>query len=261
MVVSADQRVATADSGGRFTIVGLTPGQYTVTVEAKGFKSTQAKNVDVVINRISNLNISLGAVSETVEVSANSVEVDTNSTAVGDNLTSSFYQQVPTARNVGSLFYTAPGAVDGGGTGTANPSIGGATGLENNYIADGVGINDTGFGGIGVWSYNYGSLGSGINLTFVQEVQVKTGAFEPKYGKADGGVIQIVTKSGGTQYHGALAAYFAPQGFFASFRNPDSFRTSPSISLFFSARPQLFVPCIRCVSRAGRLHSHNAPER
>ncbi len=136
---------------------------------------------------------------ETVEVSANSVEVDTNSTAVSDNLTSSFYQQVPTARNVGSLFYTAPGAVDGGGTGKANPSIGGATGLENNYIADGVGINDSGFGGIGVWSYNYGSLGSGINLTFIQEVQVKTGAFEPKYGKADGGVIQIVTKSGGTR--------------------------------------------------------------
>ena len=58
VVGSADQRVATADSGGRFTIVGLTPGQYTVTVEAKGFKSTQAKNVDVVINRISNLNMS-----------------------------------------------------------------------------------------------------------------------------------------------------------------------------------------------------------
>jgi hypothetical protein len=235
VVGDADQRVAIADSSGRFTIIGLTPGQYTVMVEAKGFKSTQAKNVDVVINRVSNLNITLevGQVSETVEVSANSVEVDTNSTAVGDNLTSSFYQQVPTARNVGSLFYTSPGVVDGGGTGTANPSIGGATGLENEYIADGVGINDSGFGGIGVWSYNYGSLGTGINLTFVQEVQVKTGAFEPKYGKADGGVVQIVTKSGGSQYHGALAAYFAPQGFFAGFRNPDSFRMGSDISPSF----------------------------
>ena len=46
-------------------------------------------------------------------------------------------------------------------------------------------------------------------------------------------MIQIVTKSGGTPYHGALAAFFAPQGFFASFRNPDAFRTSPSISSSF----------------------------
>ena len=82
---------------------------------------------------------------------------------------------------------------------------------ENSYVADGVGINDSGYGGIGVWSPSYGSLGTGINLSFIQEVQVKTGAFEPKYGKANGGLIQIVTKSGGSQYHGALAAYFSPR--------------------------------------------------
>ncbi len=69
-------------------------------------------------------------------------------------------------------------------------------------------------------SPSYGSLGTGINLTFIEEVQVKTGAFEPKYGKADGGLVQIVTKSGGTQYHGALAAYFAPR-LFCKPRNPN----------------------------------------
>jgi hypothetical protein len=235
VIGNADKRSVVADDSGRFTIVGLTPGQYTVKVEAKGFKSTEAKQIDVVINRVSNLNLYLevGQVTETVEVSANSVEVDTNSTAIGDNLNTSFYQQVPTARGVGSLFYVAPGAVDGGGTGTANPSIGGATGLENSYVADGVSINDSGYGGIGVWSPSYGSLGTGINLSFIEEVQVKTGAFEPKYGKANGGLIQIVTKSGGTQYHGALAAYFSPQGFFASVRNPDSFRLGPDIAPSF----------------------------
>ncbi len=227
----ADKRVVTSDANGRFTMIGLTPGQYKVSVEAKGFKSVEANNVEVVINRVSNLNFTLevGEVSQTVEVNANSVEVDTNSTAISDNLSTTFYSQVPTARGVGSLFYVAPGAVDGGGTGVANPSIGGATGLENSYVADGVSINDSGYGGIGVWSPSYGSLGTGINLSFIQEVQVKTGAFEPKYGKANGGLIQIVTKSGGSQYHGSLAAYFAPQAFFASVRNPDTFRTSPDI--------------------------------
>ena len=45
----------------------------------------------------------------------------------------------------------------------------------------------------------YGSLGTGINLSFIQEVQVKTAAYEPKYGGVNGGMLQIVTKSGGTQ--------------------------------------------------------------
>jgi hypothetical protein len=149
---------------------------YQIKVQKEGFKVAEAKNVEVVINRSSSVNLLLqpGTVAETVEVSASSVEVDTNSTAIGDNLTSTFYSQVPVQRNVGSLFYVAPGAVNGGGTGNSNPSIGGATGLENSYVADGVSINDSGYGGLGVYSPSYGSLGTGINLSFIQEVQVKT---------------------------------------------------------------------------------------
>ena len=69
-------------------------------------------------------------------LSANAIQVDTTSTAVSSNLTDTFYSQVPVARGVTSLFYAAPGVTGGGGTGAANPSISGGTGLENNYIAD-----------------------------------------------------------------------------------------------------------------------------
>ena len=222
----ADTRTVTSDAAGHFVVGNLTPGMYQIKVQKEGFKIAEAKNVEVVINRSSSVNLLLqpGTVAETVEVSASSVEVDTNSTAIGDNLTSTFYSQVPVARNVGSLFYVAPGAVSGGGTGNSNPSIGGATGLENQYIADGVSINDSGYGGLGVYSPSYGSLGTGINLSFIQEVQVKTGAFEPKYGKANGGVVQIVTKSGGSAYHGAVAAYFSPEAFSAAYRISDNYR-------------------------------------
>ena len=222
----ADTRSATSDDSGRFSVGNLTPGMYRIKVQKEGFKIEEAKNIEVVINRSSSINLLLqpGTVAETVEVSASSVEVDTNSTAIGDNLTSTFYSQVPVQRNVGSLFYVAPGAVNGGGTGNSNPSIGGATGLENQYIADGVSINDSGYGGLGVYSPSYGSLGTGINLSFIQEVQVKTGAFEPKYGKANGGVVQIVTKSGGSAYHGAIAAYFSPEAFSAQYRAADNYR-------------------------------------
>ena len=226
VVGPADTRSVVSDGAGRFSVGSLTPGLYRVKVEKEGFKVADAKNVEVVINRSSNINLVLqpGTVAETVEVSASTVEVDTNSTAIGDNLTSTFYSQVPVARNVGSLFYVAPGAVNGGGTGNSNPSIGGATGLENQYMADGVSINDASYGGLGVYSASYGSLGTGINLSFIQEVQVKTGAFEPKYGKANGGIVQIVTKSGGTSYHGAIAAYFSPEAFSAQFRAADNYR-------------------------------------
>ena len=221
-----DRRVVTTDSSGRFTASDLTPGMYTIEVEKTGFQSQTAKNLEVVINKTQSVNFSLatGNVAETVEVNATTVSIDPSSTAVSDNLTASFYQQVPVARNVGSLFYVSPGVVDGGETGRSNPSVGGATGLENLYLVDGVVLNDSGYGGLGVFSPSYGSLGTGINLSFIQEVQVKTAAYEPKYGGVNGGILQIVTKSGGTQFHGAVAAYLAPEGASAAFNYQDNYR-------------------------------------
>ena len=223
---SSDRRVVTTDSAGRFIASDLTPGLYTVSVEKTGFQGQTAKNLEVVINKTNSVDFALatGSVAETVEVNATTVSIDPSSTAVSDNLTATFYQQVPVARNIGSLFYVSPGVVDGGGTGTSNPSVGGATGLENLYMVDGVVLNDSGYGGLGVFSPIYGSLGTGINLSFIQEVQVKTAAYEPKYGGVNGGVLQIVTKSGGTKMHGAVAAYMAPGGASAGFKLPDNYR-------------------------------------
>lgn len=218
-------RTLTSDGAGHFEIGSLTPGAYSAHVEHAGFESQDAKNLEVVINRVSNvsLKLALGAVAQTVTVDATTTQIDTGSTAISTNLTDTFYQQVPVARNVGSLFAAAPGVVNSGGAGTSNPSIGGASGLENEYYADGVNIGDAGYGGLGTYSPTYGSLGTGINLTFIQEVQVKTAAFEPKYGQGDGGVVQIVTKSGGTTYHGALSSYFAPSAMASSERYADNF--------------------------------------
>ena len=170
------------------------------------------KDVEVAIGRTASLKVQLepGAVTQTVEVSASAVTVDVTSTASGADLSDTFYSKVPTPRNVSGLFYVAPGVTDSGGAGQANPSISGSSGLENLYIADGVNITDAAFGGLGVFTRQYLSVGSGINLTFIKEVQVKTGGFEPQYGQATGGVVQIVTKSGGRDFHGAIAGYAAP---------------------------------------------------
>src|SRR4051812_7410514 len=216
-------RTVDSNGQGQFVFPLLTPGYYSVKVERQGFKSADVKGVEVVTNKTSNIRVGMvpGEATTVVEVSANAIQVDTTSTAVSSNLTDTFYSQVPVPRGVTSLFYAAPGVSGGGGTGAANPSISGGTGLENNYIADGVSITDGGFGGIGVYSRVYGSLSTGINLSFVKEVQVKTGGFEAQYGKSTGGIVQIVTKSGGNEFHGSLGGYFAPSQVEADRKHPD----------------------------------------
>ncbi len=206
-------KVLTTGSDGRALFQILTPGSYTVKIEKTGFKTADVKAIEVVVGKTSivTAKLEVGAASTTVEVTADAITVDTTSTANGANLNDQFYQSVPVGRGVTGLFYAASGVASGGGTGTANPSIAGGTGLENNYIADGVSITDGGFGGIGVYSRLYGSLSTGINLSFVKEVDVKTGGFEAQYGKSTGGIVQIVTKSGSNQWHGVVGGYFAPQ--------------------------------------------------
>jgi hypothetical protein len=220
----------TMNSGdqGQFLFQTLIPGFYTVRVQKAGFKVANFNRVEVLINKTTSVEAILeaGEVTQVLEVSAASVTVDTSSSAIGADLSDSFFQNIPVQRGVANLFYLSPGATDGLGTGSNNPSISGSTGLENSYVADGVSINDPAFGGLGVWARAYGALGSGINQSFVKEVQVKTGGFEPQYGHASGGIVQIVTKSGGTKWFGEIGGYFKPLGAQATPLNADDFQLS-----------------------------------
>src|SRR4051794_11602254 len=210
---------------GQFLFPLLSPGFYGVKVEKGSFKTAGVKGIEVVTGKTSNVRVGMvaGAAGEVVEVQGNAITIDTTSTAVAANLTDTFYSSVPVGRGVTGLFYAAPGVTSGGGTGTANPSISGGTGLENSYVADGVNITDGGFGGIGVYSRVFGSLSTGINLSFVKEVQVKTGGFEAQYGHSTGGIVQIVTKSGTNDLHGSVGGYFAPEAFEAERKQVDDF--------------------------------------
>src|SRR6266403_1211777 len=207
-------QVQTTTEQGSFLFSNLIPGIYSIRVQKAGFKVANIKSAEVLINRTTSVEVILetGQVSEVVEVSAASVTVDTSTSAVTANIADTFFENIPVQRGVASLFYLSPGAVDGIQTGSNNPSISGSSGLENSYVADGVSINDPAFGGLGVWARSYGALGSGINLSFVKEVQVKTGGFEPQYGHASGGIVQIFVKSGSTKTHGEVGGYFHPLG-------------------------------------------------
>jgi hypothetical protein len=221
-------RVVTADAVGEFEIQNLIPGTYKVKAEQSGFKTTNVPNVVVFVGKTSALKLTLeaGSISEVIEVTAGAAAVDTTSTAVGANLNDQLYENLPLQRGVTSLFYLAAGVTDSLGGGVANPSISGGSALDNLYIADGVNITDASFGGLGVFSRSYGTLGVGINTSYIKEVQVKTGGFEPQYGQAQGGIINIITKSGTNEYHGGVYGYFRPNSFEAERLQRDDVRTN-----------------------------------
>lgn len=237
-------RVQTTDALGHYMFSGLVPGYYSVKVEKTGFQTVASAHNEVVVNVSSLLNFTLtvGSTQQTVEVSATAVGIDTESTAIDSNLTDVFYNSVPMPRQVSAIFYAAPGVAGGQvagqanqtGPGQSNPSIGGSSGLENLYVVDGVTVTDQAYGSLGTFNSQHGSLGTGINLAFIKEVDVKSYGFEPEYGKAQGGIVQMVTKSGGNAYHGAVAAYAGPGSWYASrkeFYQYGYIQTTPSSTL------------------------------
>ena len=119
---------------------------------------------------------------------------------------------MPVGRRMTDALYLAPGVSSGGEVGRANPSIGGGSGLENQYVVDGINITNTGYGAIGSYSIVFGSLGSGVTFDFVKEIQVKTGGYEAEFGQSTGGVVNVITKSGANNVHGSLFGYFRPSG-------------------------------------------------
>jgi hypothetical protein len=220
------ERTTTTNGDGTYEITNLAPGQYTVRITNPGFK-TVSSNATVFVGRATSVDSALevGEASAVVEVTAGA-GVDQASTAVGSNLNDQLFENIPVARGVSGLFYLAPGATNGLGGGSDNPSISGGSALDNLYVADGVNITNSAFGGIGTFSRVYGALGTGINTSFVKEVQVKTGGFEPQYGQSTGGIVNIITQSGGNEFHGAFYGYARPNRFEGTYRQRDATSTN-----------------------------------
>ena len=212
-----EKRTVATDQTGRFEVPNLLPGSYAVKAELTGFKTTTMSNVVVNVGRTTSMRLvmQVGNIVEQVVVTSGAEAVDLTSTSISSNLNEKLFENLPLARAVTSLFYLAPGATDGvisaNNASRANPSISGGSALDSLYIADGVNVTDSAFGGFGVFSRSYGSLGVGITTSYVQEVQVKTGAFEPQYGQAEGGIVNIITKSGTNEYHGEVWGYGQPK--------------------------------------------------
>ena len=207
-------KTAVTDAEGRFSVPLLLPGTYSIKSELAGFKTVQQSNVIVRLGQGIELALKMevGGVTETVEVTASSPLIDTRSTTVGAVLDSETLKNVPVGRRFSDALYLAPGVTSSASAGNANPSMGGGSGLDNQYVVDGVNITNAGYGALGSYSIVFGSLGNGTPYDFVKEIQVKTGGYEAEYGQAIGGVVNVVTKSGTNKLQGSVFGYTRPSG-------------------------------------------------
>src|SRR4029079_8212103 len=141
---------AVTDADGRYSVPLLVPGTYTAKAELQGFKSVQQQNVIVRLGQSIEvqLKMEVGGVAETIEVTASSPTVDTRSTTVGAVLDSEMLKNVPVGRRFGEALSLAPGVTSSGSAGSATPSMGGGSGLDNQYVVDGVNITNTGYGAL-----------------------------------------------------------------------------------------------------------------
>jgi hypothetical protein len=205
-------RSGVSDADGRFSIPFLTPGNYDLKAELQGFKSYEQKNVIVSVGQITDIPVSMqvGGVTETVNVTAESPLINTKTTTIGSVLNTDSLRNLPVGRTFAQAMYLTPGVSSSGNAGAANPSISGATGLDNQYIVDGANVTNTGFGGLGSYSASFGSLGNATPYDFIKEIQVKTGGYEAEFGQSTGGVVNVVTKSGSNKLRGSTFAYSQP---------------------------------------------------
>src|SRR5262249_19374204 len=194
----------------------LPPGKYTVIVDAaSGFAKFEQADVEVNLSKTNTIDIKLAAqgASAVVEVVAGAATVDVSNNTTGTNITTEQFSNLPTPRTVQSLYTIAPtvtrsGLRDMSGR-DRDPSVGGSSGPENNYILDGVTVNGPAFG----------AYGAKLRLEFVQEIEIKTGAYGADIGKSTGGVFNVITKSGGNEFHGDAFFFGNPQKFTRETKN------------------------------------------
>jgi hypothetical protein len=207
-------RTLTSDAEGRFLAPFLTPGQYSVRVELQGFRPLDRQNIDVRLGQRVELTLTLnvGGVSQAVTVTASAPVVDTSSTTTGAVIDSETLARLPVGRRFSDTLYLAAGVSSGGQVGEANPSVSGGSGLENQYVVDGVNITNAGYGALGSYSIVFGSLGNGVPYDFIKETEVKTAGYEAEFGQSTGGMINVITKSGSNVARGSAFAYVRPEG-------------------------------------------------
>jgi hypothetical protein len=214
------ERTATSDANGFYRVAALPAGNYTLTITHTGFATRTFDNIELTLNRTLTLDIPLevGAVTEQVDIVENAQLLNPTSAATGSTITPQQIKEMPTnGRNYLDLMQLVPGVVINRqanvGSDNATPVLGERSG-NNNFLIDGQPNKDSVVGG----------AASQFNQETIAEFQVLTAGFRAEFGQASGAIVNVITKSGGNDYHG-LASIFFRNNIFDSSNSIDPLET------------------------------------
>src|SRR6185437_2838392 len=219
-------RVVKTGGGGEYRADFLPIGPYSVTVEAKGFKTLNRQGLTLTVTEEAHLDLSLsvGGEATTVEVTAEIPLLNTGNSTLGRTISNREIENLPLVdRNVYTLLDLTPGVQNNNNSGT-----GGNGGVINplGYPEQHVKINGSSDSGVGQVSYylDGGSNMTGVRNTgnplpnpdAIREFRVDTNNFSAQYGRNSAGVVTVLTKSGTNQFHGSVFEFFRDRNFNAT---------------------------------------------
>jgi outer membrane receptor protein involved in Fe transport len=200
------EQIVVTDSSGLYRLAQLPAGVYTLKLEKESYKPFSRADINVRVDRTVRVNIQIqpeSVTGDTVVVVGRAPTVDVGSTTTGINVGKEFINNIAFiqpngsgVRTFESLASVAPQVIaDEYGFGFS-----GAQSPENLYLVDGVSVGDPAFG----------INGAQFPVEFVQEANVVTGGYMAEYGRATGGVLNVVTKSGSNEFHGTVWGNWTP---------------------------------------------------
>jgi len=214
-VGTGERRQALSSSGGDYQFLNLVPGAYRVQVEQSGFKRVTRENLEVNVSGTvrADISLQLGDVTQTVEVQAAAPLLRTEDANLSQVVSSRAVEDLPVnGRNILNLTALVPGVVPQGTTdgnaitgknifAAGNYQIGGGAANQGAVYYDGVPANS--------------ALGNLVNMVpspdAIAEFRVQTNSNSAEFGRYAGGVINISSRSGSNQMHGAAYEYFRTQ--------------------------------------------------
>jgi Carboxypeptidase regulatory-like domain len=218
------ERTATGDGQGGYGVRLLPPGSYTVTVEAPGFGKTEARDVSITVGGLVDLPVALAVAAgrEVVEVSSQAELVETSRTSTTDTIGQRRIDNLPiNGRNYINFTLTdsqvvRDNAPNTGAAPTSGLNMSGQRARSNLVNVDGADATDNSVNGVR----------STVSQEAVQEFQIITNSYSAEYGRAAGGVVNIITRSGANDFHGDVFGYLRNRNFQAV--NPFSTVPNPA---------------------------------
>src|SRR5580704_3707650 len=202
-------RTTATTEAGLYDFPDLPVGTYDLTVEKQGFSSVKRTGVRLAVGGVATIDtpLQIGTTQETVSVTAETPVVETTRSQTSTVITSQAVADLPiNGRNFLDFTVLTPG-VERDPTRTGDLSFGGQRGTSNSLLVDGSDANNVFFG------QSTGRAGTGRNpYSFsedaVQEFQVNANSYGAEIGRAGGGVINVITKSGTNDFHGTAFEFF-----------------------------------------------------